>query len=292
MQPHIKLLKIITCNDIDKRKKLIIKHKDDNMLGMLLELMVSPEFHNGFNVTVPDVPRPSATVNTKDTINKFKSLIFSGNESKLKEYLSELDNATKFTYSHVAARTELRVPYDFIVNNFGLLTRIGKNEYPGLSYGFPELPCYAQVIPEGVQFVNVILDDSPIPTYLDGRYFKDLEVNILEELKDLNLKGTLTGYLIEDRLVVTNYYPEYPEDLILSERMMQLEKTIIKSSPSNIVSSNLFMLNNYEWIDKLLIPNHEIIFKQDTKPKFGNNKSIISLNCNDLINVKKVRDNE
>jgi uncharacterized protein YbaR (Trm112 family) len=298
IQPHVKLLHILEAPTIKKRKSLMLKFKDDKLLGQLIELLTSPEYKH--NYSIYGIPlEQEATKPTESTFIKFRSLIHRGED--VTEYLSTLDSATRFVYAHIANRTDLEVPFKFIADTFKLFNRFNYNEHY-IDYGFPTLPCLIQVLPKDRQMINIKVDNISTATYLDGRYYKDISTEILEQIKRLYLKGDFTGYIEDDVYYITNYYPK--GDYTFSRRILAVESAIeriredievVKVYNSNHKLQNIevvkaFTLTHEKYLKHFLVEDHEVICKQDTLPVFGKSHNMISLDCNRFIELFKIKE--
>jgi len=266
----------------------MVKHKDDKLLGALIELMLSPEYKHDYKLIIkPPIPKP--TIPTSQTFIKFRSLLYS-KSIKLVEYLETLDPATSFSYSHIANQTDLEVPFKFIADTFGLFNRFNRNEYY-INFGFPKLPCHIQVIPKERQMINIKIDDIITATYLDGRYYKEISIEILEQVKKLYLEGDLTGYIIDDVYYITNYYPK--GDYTFARRIMAVEASIIRARESlelpNLEVVRAYTLTHEKYLKNYLIESHEVICKQDTLPVFGKSNNMIALDCNKFIKLEEIK---
>ena len=299
MQPHIKLLKIIEAPTIKKRKSLMRKFKDDKLLGQLIELQMSPEYRHKYNLSIVPVEL-EVTQPTKNTFMRFRSLIYKNKD--IVPYLDTLDSATRFVYSHIANRTDLEVPFKFVADTFKLFNRYNYNEYC-MDFGFPKLPCLIQVMPKDRQMVNIKVDDIATATYLDGRYYKDISPEILEQIKKLYLKGDFTGYIEDNIYYITNYYPlgkhTFSKRILVVESAIERIKEDLKvlsndttNSLGNIEVVRAFNISNANDLKNFLIENHEIICKQDTFPAFGKNQNMIALDCNRLTELFRIKEEE
>jgi len=284
MQPHIKLLHIIQEPDIQKRKQLMFRHRRDELLRSLLELMCSPEFNFNFNFKIKQ-PKPQQTVPTLKTFLKFRELLLDKREKDLLAYIATLDEATKFVYQNVANQTNLGIPFKFIVETFDLFSNFNKNEYP-IPYGFPTFPCHVQILPKDRHIINIQVTETSItPTNLDSRFI-NIDTQILQEVQCLGLKGTITGYISshDEIFYVTNYYPNFKERF--SERIKLIEKAILLSFPTKVKLQSTYRVQRDVDLWTVLLKDHHIICKQDIFPIFGSNVNMIQLDCDKLLELK------
>ena len=273
----------------NKRRQLITKFSDDSLLGELIELMLSPEYNHGYAFAIEPI-KPEPTTPTKKTFITFRSMLHR-KDKRLEAFIARQDAATKFVYKHIANQTDLSVPFTFIAKTFNLLNRFNYNEYC-MDYGFPELPCYAQIMPSNRQMVNVKVNDIATATFIDGRLYKQMHEDVLTEICRLHLKGDFTGFVSENTYFITNYYPKV--DHVFSRRILAVESAIARVSEDTTFSKvqvvPAFMITKPEQLFNLATTGHDIICKQDTVPSIGKSKNMIKLGCDQLLKLKKVKE--
>jgi hypothetical protein len=123
------------------------------------------------------------------------------------------------------------------------------------------------------------------PSNLDSRFI-NIDAQILQEVQGLGTKGTITGYISshDGIFYVTNYYPNFKERF--SERIKLIEKAIILSCPTKVKLQPTYRVQRDVDLWTILLKDHHMICKQDTFPIFGNNITMIQLDCDKLLELK------